>query len=459
MAVVDEIKSTKEIIKDKNSIFTLITLLVLTWLIFTNINIEYEIWKIKINILLALIISVGIIIWWIINKLYIPKNKTQLPGIAFLICSDEIEKSDIEKNTFFKLLKNECFNEFNIIVYSQKDLNYYKKRKYSIDEIMKELKLTLFLEVKERKGNIEYDNNYEIEIVSTTVQFSYIPNPYFLLNLSTDFTNSVNKYIKISHKNNLKDSKEEISMLKLSSLYILSIIKILSDNPEDSFQKLDQISSILRVSKIDKKEYNYISKNLIYRYLEAYSNTIYKILMTEKYYSNAEILNKVKVYQDNMYKILKKSRDANEINKQVYKIYYENYLLREAILQYEEKNIEKALNIINKCDFTTKDNTGAYFSKAFLLMINNKIEESLKIYKKLLMRKDLEQSQVEEILKFIEKRIPLNLNTEKLNFCYAVINYYRKDKILGIRIFDELRYSVNNKLNQEIELILSSDNK
>ncbi len=88
---------------------------------------------------------------------------------------------------------------------------------------------------------------------------------------------------------------------------------------------------------------------------------------------------------------------------------------------------QKALETINKCDFSMPNNNGAYFSKAFLLMMCGKIEESVTTYIKLLQRKNLEQSQIEEVLSFINDRE--KNNTRKniyMKFCYGIINFFRK---------------------------------
>ena len=213
---------------------------------------------------------------------------------------------------------------------------------------------------------------------------------------------------------------------------------------------------LLHITKLKKSEYGYIEKNIPYRYLEAYQNTICKLLVTEKYYENSIILNRIKDLQDNMFNYLIKIKTEGKIEKYRYKLFYEDYLLQSAIIIYEESGPLKALDIINKCDFTTPNNCGAYFSKAFLLMMCGKIEESVKTYIKLLKRKDLEQLQVEEILIFIDNRQKIYSDNIYLKFCYGIINFFRKDKKLAFKIFDEIKFK-NNVISKQIEEIIKYD--
>ncbi len=456
MSIVEElIKLSKIIKKNKKSPLVIIAMVAITWMISTNITLEYK-WKgIKLNIIIAIGLTIFELIWWVVCNLYFKKNTTNRQGIAFLICSAEIEKHDVEKENFFKMLKNECNDLFNILVYTQKDFKNFEK-KYTINEIMKKLNLTILFEIKERKGNIDNDNNYEIEIIKTNIHFPYGFGLEFIPSFNQDFTKSINKHIKISHKNSLVDNKAEIGMLELSSLYITSIIQIISPNPEKSFELLDRISLLLHITKLKKSEYGYIEKNIPYRYLEAYQNTICKLLVTEKYYENSIILNRIKDLQDNMFNYLIKIKTEGKIEKYRYKLFYEDYLLQRAIIIYEESGPLKALDIINKCDFTTPNNCGAYFSKAFLLMMCGKIEESVKTYIKLLKRKDLEQLQVEEILIFIDNRQKIYSDNIYLKFCYGIINFFRKDKKLAFKIFDEIKFK-NNVISKQIEEIIKYD--
>lgn len=456
MSIVEElIKLSKIIKKNKKSPLVIIAMVAITWMISTDITLEYK-WKgIKLNILIAIGLTIFELIWWVVCNLYFKKNTTNRQGIAFLICSAEIEKHDVEKENFFKMLKNECNDLFNILVYTQKDFKNFEK-KYTINEIMKKLNLTILFEIKERKGNIDNDNNYEIEIIKTNIHFPYGFGLEFIPSFNQDFTKSINKHIKISHKNSLVDNKAEIGMLELSSLYITSIIQIISPNPEKSFELLDRISLLLHITKLKKSEYGYIEKNIPYRYLEAYQNTICKLLVTEKYYENSIILNRIKDLQDNMFNYLIKIKTEGKIEKYRYKLFYEDYLLQRAIIIYEESGPLKALDIINKCDFTTPNNCGAYFSKAFLLMMCGKIEESVKTYIKLLKRKDLEQLQVEEILIFIDNRQKIYSDNIYLKFCYGIINFFRKDKKLAFKIFDEIKFK-NNVISKQIEEIIKYD--
>lgn len=456
MSIVEElIKLSKIIKKNKKSPLVIIAMVAITWMISTDITLEYK-WKgIKLNIIIAIGLTIFELIWWVVCNLYFKKNTTNRQGIAFLICSAEIEKHDVEKENFFKMLKNECNDLFNILVYTQKDFKNFEK-KYTINEIMKKLNLTILFEIKERKGNIDNDNNYEIEIIKTNIRFPYGFGLEFIPSFNQDFTKSINKHIKISHKNSLVDNKAEIGMLELSSLYITSIIQIISPNPEKSFELLDRISLLLHITKLKKSEYGYIEKNIPYRYLEAYQNTICKLLVTEKYYENSIILNRIKDLQDNMFNYLIKIKTEGKIEKYRYKLFYEDYLLQRAIIIYEESGPLKALDIINKCDFTTPNNCGAYFSKAFLLMMCGKIEESVKTYIKLLKRKDLEQLQVEEILIFIDNRQKIYSDNIYLKFCYGIINFFRKDKKLAFKIFDEIKFK-NNVISKQIEEIIKYD--
>lgn len=457
MSIIKELEDIKQIIhKNKKSPIIIVGIVILTWMGLLNIPLQFK-WKgISLDIILAIVLSIIELLIWFLWIVHIPKNKTNKQGIAFLICSNEIEKKDIEKENFFKALKNECYELFHILIYEINDLKKYKKN-YTLDEIMKDLNLTILFEVKERNGNINNDNNYEIEILNTNIYFTHSISVELIPTFAQDVTKSINKHLQISHSNSFIDNKNEISMLELSTLYIISIIQIVSLEPEKSFQMLDKISAILNVTKLKKSEYAYIEKNLPYRYLEAYQNTILKLLDTKKYYENPEHLRYIKNLQDTLYKKLNDYKDAGKIQKSVYKVFYQNYILQRAIILYEESGAEKALEIINKYDYTVQYNHGAYFSKAFLLMMSGKVEESIKYYMKVLKRKDLDQNQVEEILDFINVRQSINPDNLYIKLCYAIINYFRKDIKLANNMFDEIKKR-NPTMIKIIDDIVTSKN-
>lgn len=448
----DFLKFIEKIKKNPKSAILIIMVICLTWKILSFFPLEYQYKGINLNKVIAIALIFIEMIGWLIYRLHLHKNKTNKHGIAFLIISKEIEKDDIEKENFFKMLKNETENMFNVLVYTSKDFKRYSKD-YTMSEIMKELNLTILFEIKERKGNINNDNNYEIEIINAHISFPFVFGIEFIPNFRTDLVKSINKHIRISHKNSLEDNKKEIGMLELSSLYIMSILQIVSPEPEKSFNLLDNISGILRITKLKKTEYKYIEKNIPYRYLEAYQNTICKLLITEEYYSDMIILNRIKKLLDDMLCFLVKNKNEGKIEKQCYKKFYENYLLQNAIVEYEKNGPQKALETINKCDFSMPNNNGAYFSKAFLLMMCGKIEESVTTYIKLLQRKNLEQSQIEEVLSFIndrEKQHPKNIY---MKFCYGIINFFRKDKKLAFKIFNEIKKKDKIVKNEIIRII------
>ena len=116
MSIVEElIKLSKIIKKNKKSPLVIIAMVAITWMISTDITLEYK-WKgIKLNIIIAIGLTIFELIWWVVCNLYFKKNTTNRQGIAFLICSAEIEKHDVEKENFFKMLKNECNDLFNIL--------------------------------------------------------------------------------------------------------------------------------------------------------------------------------------------------------------------------------------------------------------------------------------------------------------------------------------------------------
>lgn len=457
MNIVSELSQLKKMLKNNiKSPFTIISIITITWFVLFNFNFEYK--KIKINIIAAIVLSIIELVWWLIKKYSVPKNKTKKIGIGFVICSKEIEKQDIEKENFLKMLQTDFSDMFNILIYAQSEIELLTKHDYNISEIMEKLNLTILFEVKERKGNINNDNNYEMEIIRTTIQFSYDPGISLVQQFTNDFTKSVNKHIRISHKNSLIDGKTESSMIEISSLYIIAVINIVSPYPERSFIILDKLSAILNISTINKSQYQYIQKKLPIRYLEAYQNTITKLLTVEKYYCDQTILMQIKELQNNMFDLLTKFKQEGKIQHPYYKIFYENYLLQRAIIVYEEDGPNKALEIINKCDFSIKENHGAKFSKAFLLIMTGKINEGVQTYKKLFNDNNIEPIQIEDILTFIDNRQQITPENIYLKFCYAIINFYKKDKELALNIFNEIK-GCDQAIDEQIDSLFKiSDN-
>lgn len=128
MSYVEEFIKLNEIIKkNKKSLLVIIVMIVITWIILINIPLEYEWEGIKLNIIIAIVLTVFELIWWLVCRFYLPKNTTNKQGIAFLICSTEIEKHDVEKENFFKMLKNESNDLFNVLVYTRKDFKKFEK--------------------------------------------------------------------------------------------------------------------------------------------------------------------------------------------------------------------------------------------------------------------------------------------------------------------------------------------
>lgn len=436
----------KKNIKEPIGIFVISWIL---WHLAFKLDFSYKIWKLDIKIIAAILIQIIIVVSWIYFVINIKKNKKELPGIGFIICSDNIIKNDLEKNAFFELLKNECYGKFNILIYTKREISRLEKRN---KEIMSVLNLVLMFDVKERKGNVDNDNNYEVEIIASHCNSKQGVPLIMIPSFIQDLNQSISKHIRISHKNSLSDSKIEVTMFRLSSLYLIAILNIVSHNPKNAFNKLDEISGILNTSSLNKKECGYIQKNIPYRYLEAYFNSIYKILYTKNYYSDPLILSELECLVRDAHLYLTKANKSGLITKQFFKECYENYLLQNAIVVYERHGASDALSVINRCDYSRSDNIAAYFSKAFLLMQNNQIEESISLYFKIFKRKDIDDNkdQIEDVLSFINDRLYLDPNNDKLQLCFGIINYFKKDKVIANKIFNNLLRNNNSVINTQI---------
>ena len=122
MSYIDELVKLSEFAKkNKKSPLIIIIVVILTWIILNIVPIEFKYHGIKIKVLLAIIIPIIEFIIWLISRTHLQKNNTNKKAIAFLICSVEIEKNDVEKENFFRTLKNECNSLFNVLVYTSKE--------------------------------------------------------------------------------------------------------------------------------------------------------------------------------------------------------------------------------------------------------------------------------------------------------------------------------------------------
>lgn len=424
-------------------------IIICVWFLLPKVSYNFELFNLSFDLIFRIFLSALILFCSFILFFKVQRNKSKLPGIGFYIDSSVIRRSEFRKNLFFITLIERMKKQYNVIIYEKRELNLML-RKNSMISIMKKLNIDIMFEVAERSGKKNNKDIYELKILCTHIKFpfSFYVQGNFINHFCNDLTNSINFCLEISNDDSLNEIDNEVGLFEIAIEYIKSIIISISDNPERAFQILDRLSAILNVTNIDRRNINYIKNNLKYRYIDTYSNTILKILFTDKYYNDALILQKLKQLFKDYGEMLKYYREQNNIDKTTYNSLIRDYHMQEAIILYEDGNINDAIQAIYKCDLTVIPNDGIWFSRAFLLANNSQFAKSAEIYKKLSKRKKIDDALVFDIIDFIEKRYELHEDSIEIKFCLAIVNYYFKDIILAKKYFEEL-----SLLNNDIKVI------
>ncbi|MBQ7105372.1 MAG: hypothetical protein IJN90_05900 [Bacilli bacterium] len=427
-----------------------ILLLISIWFLIPKIIYDVDFGNFSLDFILRILLSFFVVGYFIYDSAKVRKNNSKLPGLGIYISSSVLEKDDIRKNMLLSTLKNKISNEYEVIIYEKNEIARLLK-KYSRDELMEVLNLSILFEVTERAGKKNNKDVYELKIVKSTLLIPRFIEVNCSEQFERDLTGSLNFCLEISSDNNISDVDNEISLFEIGLDYIQSILLSVSNNPEKAFKILDTLSGILKVTNIKKKSINYIKENLKYRYIDTYYSIILKILYEDKYYINKEILRNLKENLLEYKKHLDKNRQY--LSAKQYNLLINNYYLQMAIVLYEERDIKGALDSIYKCNLATAYNYGAVFSKAFLLANDFQYLKAYYLYKRL-SKKKMDSEYVNDIIGFIEKRYNLNENDEPVKFCLAMVNYYFKDDILAKQYFEELSYS-NDEIKEIYNEMLS----
>lgn len=119
-----------------------------------------------------------------------------------------------------------------------------------------------------------------------------------------------------------------------------------------------------------------------------------------------------------------------------------NYSIIRAIIEFDNKNVNEALRIIDKLDLTNfSTNNVILLNKAFLLSMSGDLHRGFSIYKKVLNKKNVDCNLINSALSFIDRRLDDDKSNNYLLFCESIINYYRRDRILAEKNFDVLLYN------------------
>ena len=298
----------------------------------------------------------------------------------------------------------------------------------------------------ERTGDKNQKSMCELQFLKMFIGLK-LPEDY-LEYLKTDLNRALNQCLEITKENSLNIIDNEVRGLELYLDYFMAMIYILSPTPEKSFKLLDQITDILKKTDTNQKNIKYIAKNITLRYLEAYASTIDYLFYLGDYYQNPTNFQKLKELVPKFGKNLEKCQ--NRINKEDYQALKTIYYGDTAMLLYEENNIDEAVKAINFCSLKV-NKINVLFNRAFLIANQNKYQESFKIYEELSHEESFDSKIINEVIDFIDKRYNKNPENISLTFCYAIINYYFKDKILAKKYLSEIK-------EKEPEISLIYDN-
>lgn len=433
-AIFDLIKKINN--KKVKLILISVILWIVIWFFLPELSYNWKINKISLNLFIRLFISIVILVILICKLFIVKRNKSKLPGIGFYINSSILSVNDVRKTLFFDSLKKKLNGKYEIILYDHEDLALMIKNN-SYEEVAKKLNLSILIFANDRVGTKCNADIYEVNVENVTIRFPFAVDTRIFGQFSNDFIKSSNFCFGISKNNSLSEVDSEVSLFQLHFNYIMAIISIISPEPESALPILKDLFSLIRTSGSNSKQMLYVKDNIYLRYIEAYYNSILKILNVDPYYADNDILKHLVHLHTEYSRYLKSCWDRRLIDRRNYSVLMNDLYMQEAIILYEQDDIKGALKSIYKCDLTLSPNTPALFSKAFLLACDMNFDKSFDIYSKL-RKKDIDSEQFNSITLFIEKRFDLNKNNLAVKFCLAVINYYFKDKGLAKRLFKDI---------------------
>lgn len=413
-----------------------------SWKYIPNIKLDiknFQFTEIYLKVIISVLTLVAYIIFVYFKKRQ-KKNLTSLPGIGFVIISSNIEKEDVEKNMFFQDLKVETKGIYKIKVYKEEDIKKYIKDETIDDSIMPKLNLTILLEIEEKKGKKNSEEIYKISIKDATVYITNTPFPMpteMLENVKRELSFTINEYIEVSTKNNLKDSERTAKTLKIEFDYIMILLTALSIEPEKSLSLLDNLSYEIKSQENYNKKLKHIRKSIPYRYLEVYSNYEIKLFNDMNFFKNESSLEYMLGIVNNHKKIIEKYHNNQEINKETYEFGINNLITAEAMILCEIGSSKEALEKILEFDYSQNNNIIAYFLLGYIYAHNKEYEKSYDAFFKLLKRKDINMNFINSILDFLERKIKFR-KSEECEFCYLIIYYYKKDRKLAKEYLKEI---------------------
>jgi len=433
----------------KSLVYLIILILSIVFIWYYLPNIKYSIAFISnFDLLIRIVLTVILIFIYLLVFCFVPIvkrfNFTKKIGVGIIIDTSEVEDKSIEKQHFFKKLIFDLKHYFNVIVYDNNSFNLDDS-----SNLLKLYNINLGIVIEDYKSKKNGKRYYGFKIKGVLIK-TFL-NSVFTNNLEhkikSELEGTLNKYIEIFEDDERDNIVKYSIYFDVVIKYIVSIIYIISNTPIKAFDMLDSIE----LNNINRKDRNigYVYKNIPRRYIEAYINSIDKIIDEKDYFYNNN--DKLKTIE-NLYGDFK---IKNEIFNRQRRIRQNEYLSNinylefvRSIILYEQGKFDEAIDIYIK--YLNKenkkevlyDNLNVLFNLAYLYSVRGNYSDAYNIYKKISNRKDINTDlfkfSLTRVIKFINVHLDYKRDDVGIKFSCSIVNILFIDKELGYKLLEEL---------------------
>lgn len=412
-------------------------------------------WRIELIFLTILLWS----LYWIFKRNEFPQTKNKLIGLIVAIQTEnDIQMLKIKNDFAQKLVKNIKENKLDQLIdvlvlnnYQSKQikdvLNKYSKvinkdssldpktRKKYINEwktIQKRIRGHFFI-----TGNIKVRNDNESKYFFDNLEGLVIHkevNDQIAVIIKNEFIKSWWESINFPEKFELNGFYLTADLIYIAVKYIVGIAAFVSGDLDTAIKLHEKLSSSFAKFKTLPPNLESINNQHQILLAEEY------LIKARKYYYENKNLSKIREYLDKSFNLIKKNYGGHMLDS----LYY-----------FVNNDLDKSLDSIDKAQNCSGNDGTWRYNKAFLLMRTGKIKESFKLYKDISKTTyPLEKSTLKEVFEFCENLLKIEKNNYVLNFILGFL-YLKKgyNYPLSLKYFEIFIKKCKNKL--EFKFLLS----
>ncbi len=371
--------------------------------------------------------------YWFINKFYLPRNKRGKVGIVIAIYSENENERQRLKADFISKLKRD-FQQEGILNFSEiiflknhfaSQIKESNNPRTKLETINKKIKAHFYVwgDVKKRPDGDDGDK-YFINFQGYVI---HKPIPRNLSRkISIDFSKVLPREVNFLEKRSFKGFEASAIIVHLAAKYVIGIAAFVSQDPQLA----------LRLHNGLKDQFNFFRP--LPRHLQEIRDQIPLLISDEALWIARWHFTNKRIPETKSF--LEKSLIEDNKN-------YGAYLFK-AIIDFSiDKNVDEAMNSIEKAEKFQKNNFEWRYSKAFLYFWKEEYEKALKLCQKIKQQKHKEKIILDDVREFNLNLLNDTNPKAQLYFWLGYLSFFKENNLANaLQDFENFERLANDSM-------------